>query len=72
MTRWVDTDSSWWIYPQLETTIKIESDGVHGSKREVHEVTVTHDSGTSVAVETRPVREWERTNAISRALEWKK
>lgn len=80
VTRWVDTDVEWWLGPLVETRIRIEADGVHGGKREVHEITVTHDSGTSVSVETKPVREWDRLpstttttyNTLSRALEWRK
>lgn len=79
VTRWVDTDSAWWVYPQVETRIKIESDRVlGGARKELHEVAVTHDSGTSVSVETKPVREWERTTATAlststtrRTLTWK-
>lgn len=63
VTRWVDTDAEWWLTPLVETRIRIEADGVHGSKREVHEITVTHDSGTSVSVETKPVhRDWYYSN----------
>lgn len=84
VTRWVDTDVEWWLTPLVETRIRIEADGVHGGKREVHEITVTHDSGTSVSVETKPVRSWDRLpsnaynttyntyNTLSRALEWRK
>ena len=78
VTRWVDTDAEWWLTPLVETRIRIEADGVHGSRREVHEITVTHDSGTSVSVETKPVSQWNRLapattyNTLSRALEWRK
>lgn len=77
MTRWVDTDAEWWLTPLVETRIRIEGDGVHGSKREVHEVAVTHDSGTSVTVETKPISNWDRLptatyNTSTRALEWRK
>lgn len=40
VTRWVDTDVEWWLTPLVETRIRIEGDGVHGSKREVHEVNI--------------------------------